>query len=391
MTRATTQAPGAPGTPPNPPQGPGCAKRAGITGLCLVLGLLLPELYLRVRGVEREVVHEKRGSVLRPVKDPILLFVPRPGSTQEVLYRERPGAVPRSVAMHVNDQGFRGELWSSPKPEGVFRIACLGDSHTFGFGVADHETWPVVLEEFLGESGSPGDLPRVEVLNAGVGGYDTLQEALFLERSVLAFEPDLVLLQYYLNDTAARGLPDTTKPKDRILRWTSPKRGGSIAWIREHSRFADLVFDGLYRRHGLSVYAEMREDSYAQEHPGWQRVQQGIRRMRRRLDREGIRFGVVLFPFLVRDGDQFTSHRAFRTVERFLERESVPCLDLESAFDGVPGDALRNSAHDFHANGTAYRLAGRGVGAWLLEEGWIPSTPGPVEADGLNDRGSTRR
>jgi hypothetical protein len=38
------------------------------------------------------------------------------------------------------------------------------------------------------------------VINAGVGGYNTVQEYTFLKKVGLGFEPDLILLTYHPND-----------------------------------------------------------------------------------------------------------------------------------------------------------------------------------------------
>ena len=40
----------------------------------------------------------------------------------------------------------------------------------------------------------------IQVINASVPGYTTYQERLFLERDLLQLKPDLVLLQYCVND-----------------------------------------------------------------------------------------------------------------------------------------------------------------------------------------------
>ena len=47
----------------------------------------------------------------------------------------------------------------------AFRILCLGDSHTYGWGVKRREAWPAQLEALLDPPGAPA---RFEVLNLGV-------------------------------------------------------------------------------------------------------------------------------------------------------------------------------------------------------------------------------
>ena len=97
--------------------------------------------------------------------------------------------------------GFRGAEVAIPKPPGRFRVVVIGDSVTLGWGVADDETFSARLERLLHERFPHRDL---DVVNLGVGGYDTRQEVTLLARNVSRLEPDLVLVGFYSND-----VPDT--------------------------------------------------------------------------------------------------------------------------------------------------------------------------------------
>jgi len=96
----------------------------------------------------------------------------------------------------INSLGFRDYEYSLKKPENVFRIAILGDSFTFGYGIKINETYPKQLEKMLNKKGGH----NYEVLNFGVNGRNTLLEAKFLKEMVLDFEPDLVIVGFFPND-----------------------------------------------------------------------------------------------------------------------------------------------------------------------------------------------
>ena len=49
----------------------------------------------------------------------------------------------------INAHGSRGSEFSAQKPADVVRILSLGDSRTFGWGVADGETFSARLQELL--------------------------------------------------------------------------------------------------------------------------------------------------------------------------------------------------------------------------------------------------
>ena len=54
---------------------------------------------------------------------------------------------------------------------------------------------------------------------------------LWLERRVLDYAPDLVILQYYVNDAAARGT-DVEAPEDWLLGLSTPHRSDWVGWLR---------------------------------------------------------------------------------------------------------------------------------------------------------------
>jgi hypothetical protein len=100
------------------------------------------------------------------------------------------------VEFRINDHGLRDDRdFPYEKPPGVKRIVSLGDSYTVGYEVQGEETFASVLERTLRAHGL-----EVEVLNAGVSGYGTAEEALYLERELYKYSPDLVLVTYYGND-----------------------------------------------------------------------------------------------------------------------------------------------------------------------------------------------
>lgn len=101
----------------------------------------------------------------------------------------------------LNAGGYTGPHYP-PRPRaglpGVWRVAVLGDSMTFGFGVRPDEAWPAALERQLNETPVSGT--RIEVLNFGVPGYNTYLEKRLYEEKVRAYHPDVVLVGWFGND-----------------------------------------------------------------------------------------------------------------------------------------------------------------------------------------------
>jgi lysophospholipase L1-like esterase len=91
-----------------------------------------------------------------------------------------------------NSAGFRERELPGAKPAGELRVACVGDSVTNGALVKDEEAWPRQLERLL-----PAGF---RTLNFGVYGYDTESIRAQLHHRVLAWQPDLVVYGFYVND-----------------------------------------------------------------------------------------------------------------------------------------------------------------------------------------------
>lgn len=99
-----------------------------------------------------------------------------------------------------NTQGLRGPEVAVPKPANTFRALVLGDSVVEGAQVAEDVTMAARLRtELAAQAGGR----RVETVNAGVAGFGTGQQLLFLEREGLAYQPDLIVLVVTIANDAA--------------------------------------------------------------------------------------------------------------------------------------------------------------------------------------------
>jgi hypothetical protein len=97
----------------------------------------------------------------------------------------------------INSDGFRGPEYLVPKAKNAFRIIMLGDSETFSYMLAQKDALANQLEALLNKNSSS---LYYEVLNFGVEGYNTLQELEQLKTKGLKYHPDLIILNYCLND-----------------------------------------------------------------------------------------------------------------------------------------------------------------------------------------------
>jgi len=136
----------------------------------------------------------------------------------------------------INSSGLRGPEFSLPKPGGVFRILLLGDSVTHGLFVSEEGTFARKLERLLNQQ---TDGTRFEVLNAGVNGYTLYNELEYYKAKGAAFEADLVISVFCMNDVA-----------DPLAHWGNRKFArielppGAVADTEYHRRVAVPALNG---------------------------------------------------------------------------------------------------------------------------------------------------
>jgi lysophospholipase L1-like esterase len=150
------------------------------------------------------VVAEFGLRVVRPVP-----FAPEHNmvfeSDPDTGYRIKPAGRGRHASgadMAASSQGLRNREIGR-KGGRDFRILVLGDSFTAGSSVERDQAYPQVLEGLLARQAKR----PVEVINAGVGGWDPFQYAQYFARDGFRFEPDLVVVGFFVgNDTYSAAL-----------------------------------------------------------------------------------------------------------------------------------------------------------------------------------------
>jgi hypothetical protein len=110
-----------------------------------------------------------------------------------------PGAPSHSYMWHgtlhvVNERAMR---WASDFPAkrpGVYRVLVMGDSLTYGAGIAEQDTFTALLNQWMGRD------YRIEFLNLGVTGGNSTDILRTMKELVPQLRPDLVIYAMCLND-----------------------------------------------------------------------------------------------------------------------------------------------------------------------------------------------
>lgn len=113
-------------------------------------------------------------------------------NTQELIYppcsKARHQSSEFDITVKINSLGFRDYEYPLFKKK-KHRIAVIGDSFTFGWGVDLEDCWVKILEKQLNTSGVD-----VEILNLGKGGASPADYAQTAEKAIPILKPDLTVV-----------------------------------------------------------------------------------------------------------------------------------------------------------------------------------------------------
>jgi hypothetical protein len=270
-----------------------------VGSIALVLGGT--ELGLRWIGSDAPLLHFGTPEVYRADSD--------------LIYSRRPGAP------HTNSLGLRDfEVDTRP---GTFRVIALGDSYTFGFNVPPDASYPALLERELREGGRVGG--AVDVVNAGIPGYNVDQAYRLFEERLGGLDPDWVILVIEPKDLAgANVLYDLDG--DELVRvgayrnwiyWQLILRSHTPAWLKA-SKLYGFVLGKLSGSDLLRTLPPGGLDAQIE----WQiaKIERIVDRLVARGREEGFRVLVVNYPDrpALRAGGDYTRSTYFELPVQIL-------------------------------------------------------------------------
>lgn len=258
-----------------------------------------------------------------------------------------------TLTYRINSLGFRGKETSVEKPANTIRIVGIGDSFTFGSGVRENDTFLSVLESNLNQLGGS---TRIEVLNLGVGGYNTAHEVSLLQNMGIKFNPDIVVLCFFLNDTNAGGTAQAFSPRSST---------DQLPFWRRHSRLADIIASGLERKEAARKLVENYNNSYRPDARGWLRSKNALRRARMLSEEHQFKLVLMIFPVLWNLSSDYPFLSIHQVVSEFAGSISIPVLDLLPEFQGFNGPELWAHPNNQHPNAEAHEIAGKALAGFL--------------------------
>jgi HEAT repeat protein/lysophospholipase L1-like esterase len=225
-----------------------------------------------------------------------------------------------------NADGLRDREHTVEKRPSAWRIACLGDSVTLGWGISPEQAWPQVLEELAEAAGRD-----LDVMNVALGGWSTRQELIAYRKIARRYRPDQVLLGICLNDVAEMQNNLARPPK--VLA-ALHRRSAFVRWLVGAREREIGAVEDLFRSHDAPNVRR-----------GYERMFADLRTLRDEVRADGARFGILVFPFRFQVAAGAPPPLAQATIAEFCRRERIPLLDLLPAVARVGEEAFHDYDH----------------------------------------------
>ncbi len=363
-----------PGTKPETVKGTVVPIRRSRKYLFLAISILIP---LGLLIIPAGMLARRSSSTAPPPGKEINNFRSIPATHPDMTFQIMPNSsfVTLGVPFTTNEYGFRDQPTIQKTPN-TFRILCIGDSVTFGTGVANHETFPNVLESLLQHRA--GNTLKVDVINAGVSAYNIRNIRALLETTITAFQPEAVLYTFVENDlddslSALSGgeliFYDPAKPLDAAFVY------GAFAphWMRQKQRL-DEEAGGFALTRKLSqwwyeipdIAPPLGMGPYNEAVSRWKWIISELQTMRDLCTQRGARFSVMTF------GTRNHSEPIHRKVQQVCQQLGIPECSTLPLYDHRNYMAQHSLVYDSHCNPPALRMMADRVYTFLEDQKVLP-------------------
>jgi lysophospholipase L1-like esterase len=303
----------------------------------LAIGEVLIRSYLHFNTAYDIEMTKYAINLKKDSENKLIGHVHRPNKSMELM----------DVMVDINSDGHRDKEYPVTKTD-KHRIIFLGDSLTFGWGVKQEGTFATLVEGDM-NSQSP-----TEVINFGTGNYNTEQAVnLFIDKG-LKYNPDKVVLFYFINDAEIT-------PEKSGLWFLGYSQFISFYWSRINSLLNNFLPSKSFQEYYESLYDEDQQ--------GWINARKAIIQLRDICESKGIEFQVVLLPEL-HDVNNEIFANVYDKLALFLAENNIDYLNLAKLFENHPDQIqLWVSYDDAHPNNIAHKKIAESTLGFISNKG----------------------
>ncbi|MDE3059924.1 MAG: SGNH/GDSL hydrolase family protein [Pseudomonadota bacterium] len=266
------------------------------------------------------------------------LKVKSPDPALDFDHRHFVSAVLQNVNIRLNEWGLRGGPVQPLPPDGR-RILFLGGSITLGWGVPEEQTLEARLQAMFDQAGA-----KVQVLNAGIGNYNTERYTSRFFKELTGLEPTDIVVQYFLRDAEAL-----------------PPGGGNL--LLRHSEIALtlwIAWHRLFDRQDEQSLVDHYREAYRPDAPGFLVMQQKLGQLAVYAREHHIRLYLAMTPD-VHNLMNYPFGFVHDAMRQIAQKDGYTYIDLLPALQGQPPQALWAMPGDPHPSALGHRLMAEAI------------------------------
>jgi len=330
-------------------------QEAVFAGILFLLAVLcsgvIGEVGLRMLGYKG--VPESLIANIRPIDDPVLNWRYLPGSEVQM------GKVTRKY----NKAGFRDVDHDIQKASGIKRVLVVGDSVTEASDVEWEEIFSSRIQSGLGRS--------YEVVTLAMGGLNTPQEVHLLEKEGLAYQPDLIVLNFVLNDcdffTEYNATRRYQAEKDSVIGVFGLTVNPNFKRTLKSSALVYFLKQRIEHLVGLMSGKEEKGyfDALWSKPENRQKIMDGFDRLQGVSKEWSIPVLVIIWPILT-EFNQYKFEPIHQWIRTEAEKRGVQTLDLLPEFAKTSYRDLQVTAEDnIHPNARGHKIGADAFLDWV--------------------------
>ena len=275
----------------------------------------------------------------------------------------------------LNNCGHRDRPFQLEKPDHIFRIIVVGDSFTEGSGVSREETFCHTMEKGLNHRLKQTGR-RAQVYNMGHCGLNTVEEVDLAIAASKKFNPDMIIIAFFLNDVEQHNRPAQFSPK-------------SLGVTIEEFFLYQMCSYTYYFILNLPVlvntdpaneigWTESMLRQYRDTALGWNEAKQALKRMSSFASDNGIITIGIVFPLFYGDHEYPLKIKGVhKKIVKAMNDNNIPGINLTPLFEetGEPLGAFAFSGYDSHPNSRSHKMVGNFLADHIAKTYFDVSSP----------------
>jgi hypothetical protein len=319
--------------------------------------LFFLEITLRLLGYETAFQGYERIGVeyIREPYEDIPYVYPAYGSFSQH-YSSNPNSYfskfSNGVHYKINNYGFRDSDFFLSRNESV-RIAFLGDSFCFGNGNKDNDIYSNIIERRLNSSSK---LKRnYEIYNFCLGSYSTKNEAALYEKVVSKFNPDILVVWYFLNDI---DYDNSIETQSFFRRGFNENKQSFFYKLRDNLVTFDLAFKSFASIRNHKELINYYRNSHKHDSLGFKSVDNALNKIEKISEINGTKTFLTIFPIIFKLSNEYPFKNEHKRIMKLSNSHNFITYDLFEALSDQSYRDLWVHPTDQHPNYLAHRLVG---------------------------------